>query len=160
MPSAFFVIAVAAAEAFLGRAVEPGPAEEVRVPGRFERRLGPPIEIRDGAHNPDGVRWLSEQLGNVRFATLCVSIVGDKDVETMLELLRDLGETLVTTTSSSARALPAAELASRAEGLFPHVEAVPEPVAALARAHELGEPVLVTGSLYLLADLAAAEARA
>ena len=32
---------------------------------------------------------------------------------------------------------------------------VPDPVAALARAHELGEPVLVTGSLYLLADLAA-----
>ena len=47
---------------------------------------------------------------------------------------------------------------SRAEGLFPHVEAVAEPTAALARAHELGEPVLVTGSLYLLADLAAAEA--
>ena len=144
-----------AVEAFLGWSVERLP--QVTVPGRFEVRDN---EVRDGAHNPDGVRWLSEQLGNVRFATLCVSIVGDKDVETMLELLRDLGETLVTTTSSSARALPAAELASRAEGLFPHVEAVPEPVAALARAHELGEPVLVTGSLYLLADLAAAEARA
>jgi hypothetical protein len=38
------------------------------------------------------------------------------------------------------------------------VEAFADPVAALARAHELGEPVLVTGSLFLLADLAAAEA--
>ena len=38
---------------------------------------------------------------------------------------------------------------------FAEVECVPDPVAALARAHELGEPVLVTGSLYLLADLAA-----
>ena len=35
------------------------------------------------------------------------------------------------------------------------VEAVADPVAAVRRAHELGEPVLVTGSLYLLADLEA-----
>jgi len=37
------------------------------------------------------------------------------------------------------------------------VEAVAEPVAALARARELGERLLVTGSLYLLADLYRAE---
>jgi hypothetical protein len=30
----------------------------------------------------------------------------------------------------------------------------------LARAHELGEPVLVTGSIYLLGDLAQHELRA
>jgi folylpolyglutamate synthase/dihydropteroate synthase len=39
------------------------------------------------------------------------------------------------------------------------VEVVDDPVAAVARAHELGEPVLVTGSLYLLGDLAQAEQR-
>jgi len=37
---------------------------------------------------------------------------------------------------------------------------VPEPVAALARAHELGSRVLVTGSLYLLADLESHEREA
>ena len=42
---------------------------------------------------------------------------------------------------------------------FEHVEVVDDPVAAVARAHELGEPVLVTGSLYLLGDLAQAEHR-
>ena len=47
-----------------------------------------------------------------------------------------------------------AELAGRH---FDHVEVVDEPVAAVARAHALGEPVLVTGSLYLLGDLAQAE---
>ena len=76
----------------------------------------------------------------------------------MLQLLRGFVETLVTTSSSSARALTADELAARASGLFDRVEAVADPVAALARAHAHGEPVLVTGSLYLLADLAAAEA--
>jgi hypothetical protein len=45
----------------------------------------------------------------------------------------------------------------RAARVFEQVEAVPDPVAALARAHELGSPVLVTGSLYLLADLEARE---
>jgi hypothetical protein len=37
---------------------------------------------------------------------------------------------------------------------------VDDPREALARAHELGEPVLVTGSLYLLGDLAQAERKA
>jgi hypothetical protein len=36
---------------------------------------------------------------------------------------------------------------------------VPDPSAALDRAHALAEPVLVTGSLYLLADLEAADRR-
>jgi hypothetical protein len=37
---------------------------------------------------------------------------------------------------------------------------VEEPGAALARAHELGGPVLVTGSLYLLGDLVQVEREA
>jgi folylpolyglutamate synthase/dihydropteroate synthase len=43
-----------------------------------------------------------------------------------------------------------------AQPRFSSVEAAPEPKAALARARELAGPdgaVLVTGSLYLLADL-------
>jgi folylpolyglutamate synthase/dihydropteroate synthase len=66
----------------------------------------------------------------------------------------------VATRSSSARALPAADLAELARAHFGHVEAIDDPVAAVARAHELGEPVLVTGSLYLIGDLAQEERRA
>jgi hypothetical protein len=40
------------------------------------------------------------------------------------------------------------------------VEVVDDPAGAVARAHELGEPVLVTGSLYLLGDVAEGERRA
>ena len=50
-------------------------------------------------------------------------------------------------------ALPEDELASRAKRHFEHVETVADPHEALARAREVGGPVLVTGSLYLLADL-------
>lgn len=140
-------------EAFLGRRVPP--VGRAAVPGRLERRRD---EVRDGAHTPDGVRWLAAQLGNEKFGSLCVAMVGGKDVGLMLDLLRGFADTIVATTSSSARAIPADELAAHARHRFAHVEAVPDPVAALARAHQLGEPVLVTGSLYHLADLAAAEA--
>jgi folylpolyglutamate synthase/dihydropteroate synthase len=75
----------------------------------------------------------------------------------MLRELRRVGTRFVATRSSSPRALPAVDLAERASGHFPVVEAVDDPAAALARAHELGEPVLVTGSLYLLGDLVQAE---
>jgi folylpolyglutamate synthase/dihydropteroate synthase len=74
----------------------------------------------------------------------------------MLEALSALGDTLVATASSNARALPAKELAVRAEPYFRRVEPVAAPPAALARARELAGTegaVLVTGSLYLLADL-------
>jgi dihydrofolate synthase/folylpolyglutamate synthase len=136
-----------AVEAFLGRAVEPVAAA---LPGRLERLDG---EIRDGAHNPAGVAWLVGRIEHV--AVIVCSVLADKDVDAMLATLASRSSRLVATGSSSPRALPAEALADAASAYFVEVEAVPDPVAALARAHEFGEPVLVTGSLYLLADLAA-----
>ena len=150
-----------AAEAFVDHPIAAHP--HVALPGRFERRES---EIRDGAHNPDGARYLVERLcgsepQGARLAyTLVVSILGDKDVDAMLRELRRAGSRLVATRSSSARALPADDLAELARSFFEHVEAVGDPTQALARAHELGEPVLVTGSLYLLGDIAQGERRA
>jgi len=89
--------------------------------------------------------------------TVVASILADKDVDEVLATLRRAGRRFVATRSSSSRAVPAAELADLARAHFEHVEVVDDPVAAVARAHELGEPVLVTGSLYLLGDLAQAE---
>jgi len=64
------------------------------------------------------------------------------------------------TQSTNPRAVAADDLAERARPHFAQVDAIADPSAALARAHELGTPVLVTGSLYLLADLAAVPAGA
>ncbi len=136
-----------AAEAFLGRPIEGEAA--VELPGRLEQRGD---ELWDGAHNPDGARWLVRNLPPADYV-LCVSILRDKNVEEMLATLSEAGRTLVATTSSNARSLAAEELAERAAPYFAHVAAVADPRAALAHAHELGSPVLVTGSLYLLADL-------
>jgi dihydrofolate synthase/folylpolyglutamate synthase len=146
-----------AAEAFVGHPI--AAQVEVALPGRFERRGA---EIRDGAHNPDGARYLVERLrgsaprGTSLDFTVVVSILADKDADAMLQELSRVGSRLVATTSSSPRALRAGELARLAQAHFRHVEAVESPAAALARGHELGEPVLVTGSLYLLGDLSLA----
>jgi dihydrofolate synthase/folylpolyglutamate synthase len=142
-----------AAEAFLGHPVSL--PEPVFLPGRLESRPG---EIRDGAHNPDGISWLLERLPEADY-TVCASILGDKDVDLMLSRLSSVGRRFVATGSSNARALAARDLAERARPFFTDVESVADPAAAVDRAHALGEPVLVTGSLYLLADLEAATRR-
>jgi dihydrofolate synthase/folylpolyglutamate synthase len=142
----------AAATAFLGRAVEPA---EVRLPGRLDRNGN---EIWDGAHTPEAVRYVARSLPPI--GSVAASILADKDVDGLLAELAKTASILVATTSSNPRALSAAKLAECARPHFAHVEAVEDPRAALARAHELGEPVLVTGSLYLLADLWPTAARA
>jgi dihydrofolate synthase / folylpolyglutamate synthase len=154
-------LAIAAAESFLGRSVDPHAADEVALPGRLERRGEDPLEIWDGAHNLAGVGWLLPRLPSAPtgdWVVVC-SILRDKRPGMMLEALSVLGPTLVATESSNGCALPAAELGALASAHFERVESEPEPASARARALELAAPdgaVLVTGSLYLLADLDAA----
>jgi dihydrofolate synthase/folylpolyglutamate synthase len=141
-----------AAEAFLGRPTEQ--EVDVRLPGRLERRGN---EVWDGAHTPDAVDWLLPQLPRADYV-LCVSILDDKDADGILERLRAAGRILVATESANPRSLATKELAARAEPYFEHVEPIADPMAALGRARELAGTagaVLVTGSLYLLADLSA-----
>ena len=141
-----------AAAAFLGRPVER--EVEVALPGRLERRGED--EIRDGAHNADGVRWLVAQLERDDY-TVVSSILRDKDTVAMLSALATRARRFVATESDNARSLGAAELAHLASHHFADVEVEPDPVAALALARR-HPPVLVTGSLYLLAALARNEA--
>jgi dihydrofolate synthase/folylpolyglutamate synthase len=148
-------LATAAAEAFLGRPVDPHAAADVTLPGRLERRGEHPLEIWDGAHNLAGIGYLLPRLP-VREYVVCCSILEDKRPALMLEALSVLGPTLVATESSNVRALRAGDLAARAEPYFQHVEPVPDPAEARARTLALAGPegaCVVTGSLYLLAEL-------
>ncbi|MBV8563518.1 MAG: hypothetical protein JOZ56_10540 [Actinobacteria bacterium] len=148
-------LAVAAAESFLGRQVDPHAAEGVALAGRLERRAESPLELWDGAHNLAGLGYLLPRLPE-REWTLVVSILEDKRPALMLEALSVLGGTLVATESSNARAVPAAELAELARLHFEHVEAEPDPRLARQRGLALAGPdgaCLVTGSLYLLSEL-------
>lgn len=136
-----------AASALLGRDVE---LAEASLAGRLELRGD---EVRDGAHTPEAVDWLLARLPEPGSYVLVCSLLGDKDVDAILQRLARAGRTLIATSSSNPRALPAAEVAARAAPWFETVEAVADPREALGRARRLGGPRLVTGSLYLLADL-------
>jgi dihydrofolate synthase / folylpolyglutamate synthase len=136
-----------AEEAFLGRGVDG--EVEVDLPGRFEVHGD---EIWDGAHNPAGVDWLVERLPR-RDYVIVASILRDKDARAMLERLAQVGRAFVAVRSSSPRALTPEQLATLAEPLFERVRTGSDLGVALEEARREG-PVLVTGSLYLLQDLA------
>jgi len=85
-----------------------------------------------------------------------MSMLGDKDISTMLAELAPHLDGLVATGSHHVRALPAAVIAeaARAYGLEARVEERPE--ASLAAAREWAGRdgvVIVAGSLYLLGDI-------
>ncbi len=141
-----------AAEAHAGRLIDVD--VDIHLPGRLELRGD---EVWDGAHTPEAAQWLLERLPGPNDYVVVASILQDKDASGILERLAQAGPTLVATTSTNERALPAADVARLASPWFERVEPVEAPRQALARARELGRRVLVTGSLYLLADLSAGD---
>ena len=168
-----FAAAVMAAEAFMGGSLDPeavrGAARELALPGRLEVVAERPLVVLDGAHNPSGARALAESLPNVvgdRPVVVVVSILEDKDAAGILSSLMPLCDGAVFTRSSRQGALSPAVLESlwrqlaseRPPGqLGGHGgEVVADPAGAVARARSrvgADGAVLVTGSIYLLAEL-------
>lgn len=162
-------VAVAAVEAFLGRALDPTAVAEaasaVASPGRMEVMGRDPLVLLDGAHNPEGAAALAaalaEEFPKTRW-TAVFGAMGDKDVDTMLGYLGPALATAHTARAAdSPRARAAEEVASRVERVLgipahPH-ESV---AAAVAAARAEGNPVLVTGSLYVVGEARTALGRA
>jgi dihydrofolate synthase/folylpolyglutamate synthase len=172
-----FSVAEAAAAAYLGR-LDPEAvaraAAEVRIPGRLQVIGEHPLTLLDGAHNPDGMKALTQSLRQILEQrgepglVAVVSILDDKDAAGMLATLLPLCEALVLTRSQNPRALPPPTLQSLAGQLRPDdsgkrelpTEVVADPRVALERARSLATRdegrdgvVLATGSIYLIADL-------
>jgi dihydrofolate synthase / folylpolyglutamate synthase len=147
-------VARAAVETLLGRPVDPSPIEQLVVPGRLEVRGRRPLEIWDGAHNPAGMQRLAAELPALlgdRQAVAVFAAMADKDVAAMVSLLRTVCPTIIATSSSNPRSLPADTVASLAGG-----PSCDRPKEALEAARVLAGPsgaVVVCGSLYLLHDL-------
>jgi dihydrofolate synthase/folylpolyglutamate synthase len=164
-----FAIAVAAAEAFLGRPLDRAAlvaaAAETTIPGRVEIVSHDPLTVYDGAHNPAGAHALAESMGEVlgerRPRVAVIGVLEDKDAAAMLAELLPQVDHAVFTRSRNPRSLSPATLASFAEKLGgPPWETVSDPRAAVGRAKSLAGTdgaVLATGSIYLVADLVRGE---
>ena len=130
--------------------------EGIRMPCRQEVLRRHPLRMLDGAHNPHGIRALTETLLTVPEEkrvplTLLWGMLRDKDVHACVSLLAPLAARAVCCAPDNPRAMPGEALAAlfREAG----VEAVsadnPEQALVLAR-EEAGEgPLLVGGSFFL-----------
>jgi len=154
--------AIVATEALLGRALDEEAARralaEATSPGRLEVATRRPLVILDGAHNPAAAEALAEALAEA-FAWdrlhLVIAVLTNKDLDGISDRLAPLADIGYATVGSGRRGRPAVEIASAltARGVatqtFP---SIPEAVSAALDAAGEGDLVLVTGSLYTVAD--------
>ena len=156
-------LAVAAAEAFFGRALHPDVVADaftaLRLPGRFEVVHRAPLLVLDGAHNADGAATVAATLADEFDITgtrhWVLGLLAGRDLDEMLDALGVRpGDRVVATTPPSPRAVPAAELAKLVADREVDVEVEPSVDGAVERAWRRADEggatdlVMVTGSLY------------
>lgn len=156
--------AVAATEALIGSKLDPesilDAAASATMPGRMEPLATNPFVLVDGAHNADGMTVLSQSLRE-EFPTirwqLVLGVMGDKNVEAMVEVLAPLVDQIVATAPRSERAIEPEVLAERVRKLVEVPVLVADGVQdALEMARAEAGPdgaVLVAGSLYLVGEV-------
>jgi len=153
--------AIASAEALTGDKLDSeslrDAASTMTIPGRLEALGSNPLVMVDGGHNADAIAIMVESLRE-EFPTtrwqLVLGVMGDKNVELMVERLAPLIEGVITTAVDNKRAVPPAELTERVTGIVDVPVIVGDTVEHaidMARA-EAGPDgaVLITGSLYLV----------
>ena len=167
------VVALAAVEAFLSTdqplsdEVVREAFAEVTSPGRLEVVRRSPTIVLDAAHNPAGAEATATALeDSFQFDPLVgvIGVMSDKDHEGLLAAFEPLLEHLVVTQNSTARAMPAADLADVAREVFgpDRVSVVPRLSDAIDAAAALAESgstdslssgaVLVTGSVVTVGE--------
>jgi dihydrofolate synthase/folylpolyglutamate synthase len=159
-------VALAAVEAFAGVQLDSelvrSAFSKVRSPGRCEVIHRDPTVIIDAAHNPHGAKAIATTINSeFDFETVIgvVAVLGDKDAAGILAELSQVVDYLVVSQSSSARALPANDLAQIAKQFFApeQIEVIPELRGAITYATEKANlsnqvndgvsAVLITGSV-------------
>jgi dihydrofolate synthase/folylpolyglutamate synthase len=126
-----------------------------RWPGRLETVSRQPEVLLDGAHNPAGARALAAHLEKFyadRPITLIYGAMRDKAVAEMAGILFPAAARVIVTAPKQPRAVQPATVRDAVD--YPDVQIAPDIAAALALAHaQTGAgPIVVTGSLYLVAE--------
>ena len=127
--------------------------------GRFEVIRKCPTIVLDGAHNPAAIQSLISDVDDLvpdparRF--LLYGTLADKDVDTVLAVLRDAFPVIGICSSDSPRALPVAELLERAQGQFQQIvqyHSIAEGIESWMSAANTEDVLVITGSLTVVGE--------
>ncbi len=124
--------------------------------GRWQKLSDAPLTVCDTGHNPHGLAYVAEQLGQAQYDKLycVVGFVKDKDLAHILPLLPQEAH-YIFTQAQSDRAVPAAELAAKAAIYGLHGEAVDTVARAVERARQLAKAsdmIFIGGSTYVVGE--------
>lgn len=154
--------AIVALEAFLDRPIAEDPARralaETPSPGRLEVVGRHPLVVLDGAHNPAGAQAIAAALpeaftwGRLH---LVMAVSANKDIDGIVEAFAPLVDRAYATRNASERSSDAERVADaflRAEIPTETFGSVLEALAAARESADEDDLILVTGSLYTVAD--------
>ncbi|MFB6252071.1 MAG: dihydropteroate synthase [Halobellus sp.] len=125
-------------------------------PGRFEVMSTDPMTVLDGSHNPGATATLSDLLGRYDYEDLYLvfGAMADKDYDAMVDSLPEV-DTAYAAQPKVGRAESAETLAEALEAQTESVEVAPSVPEATEKAIDAADPsdfVLITGSLYTVAE--------
>ncbi len=154
--------AIVAVEVALGHALDPDATrsaiDALRIPGRLEVVTRSPLLVLDGAHNPAGaealVRTLAEAFTWSRMHVV-LAVSSNKDLDGVIAALAPFADLWYPARNESVRSFPAEHVAERiaaAGGRVGDLGTVEESLAAARDAAATDDLILVTGSLYTVAD--------
>jgi dihydrofolate synthase/folylpolyglutamate synthase len=154
--------AIVAVESFMEHALDPDVTRAavgaVRIPGRLEVMGRSPVVVLDGAHNPAGAEALARTLGEAFIWSrlhVVLAMSSNKDLDGVVAALAPLVEVWYAARNESVRSFPAEHVAGRiaaAGGRVADLGTVEESLAAARDAAAEDDLILVTGSLYTVAD--------
>ena len=134
---------------------------EVELPGRFQVLPGRPTIVLDVAHNPQAVRALSDNLGNMAFHPETWAVFGmlrDKDIRAVVSAIKDRITRWLPCSLPGPRAADAAEVAQmlREMGITESLPQFDGAAAAFRHARVTAnesDRILVFGSFLTVADV-------
>ena len=132
--------------------------ETVRWPGRLEVMSERPLVILDGAHNPEGVCALADELLELRQGRkirLLFATMADKEWQLMLGTLAKLADEMIFTRVAMERSADPELLAKNIPIPVPN-RVIQDSQTALAALLDSAQPddiIVVAGSLYLLGEV-------
>jgi dihydrofolate synthase/folylpolyglutamate synthase len=153
---------IVAVESVLEHALDPDLTRSaigsLRIPGRLEVIGRSPIVVLDGAHNPAGAQALARTLGEAFIWSrlhVVIAASSNKDLDGVVAALAPIADVWYPARNESVRSFPAEHVAERiaaAGGRVADLGRVEESLSAARDAAAEDDLILVTGSLYTVAD--------